>query len=364
MRGKGMDNNIYLILVVSLAAVLLCFLSIILLWIYQYTVKVSADKVENKVRKMLINIMSLESDERENTIIELCEFVKKKHGRIQLLINVSLEYMDNCSVEEYKLFLELYEKSGVTHYLIKRLSSKNKFVVSMVCRYLGDLRIKGAESHLRDLVNYANDDVMYNILLSLSKLGDEEGITIILTNYANRINLSYRAIVEIISIYSGSKMELLKRIVTSCDDYIRGVIIKAAASYRFEEMKDYYVKYIKSEDKNVRIASIRALSELGDKSQESYLSDMLFDSAWEVRAAAAKCLEKIGTSKSFSILAKAISDSEWWVRHNAASTLILLPGGREYADKVINGDDMYARDAIKYALEISEDTTVDNNVIR
>lgn len=357
-----MDINIYLVLAGSVAAVIICLLAIILLWFYQYLDKMKAGEEESRIRRLLTDLIELTDLEREDTIIELGKYIKKKSRRMQLLINLSIQYVENCGPEIHSLFLELYEKSGVTQYLIQKLSVKNKYIVSMACRYLGDLRIKGSESHLRSLMGDTNDDVIYNILLSLAKLGDEEGITIILTQHSNRLNLSYRAIVEILSRYSGSKKDLIKKIIDSCDNYIKGIIIKAAANYKFEDMVEYYVKYIRSEDKNLRIACIRALSELGDKLNESYLSDTLFDKAWEVRAAAAKGLEKIGTSKSFSALEKAASDNEWWVRHNAASTLVLIPGGRKYADKILNGPDAYARDAIKYAVEVSEKAAVENDV--
>jgi len=186
----------------------------------------------------------------------------------------------------------------------------------------------------------------------LQDFGDINGLIFILTNKSENINISYRAVIEIISAFKGSKEDLIKRTLELSDDYIKGILIKAAADYKFEGLRKYYLKYLKSDDKNLKIACIRALCGLGDSVYEDYIIDMLDDKAWEVRAAAAKSLEKIGTNNCFTALGKTIGDSEWWVRYNVASTLILLPGGKEYASKIINGDDQYAREAVVSVLEM------------
>ena len=120
----------------------------------------------------------------------------------------------------------------------------------------------------------------------------------------------------------------------------------------FRSLRDYYIKYLKSEDKNLRIACIRALCDLKNSNNEEYIINMLYDKQWEVRAAAAKSLQTIGTSSSFVALAKTAGDSEWWVRHNAACTLILLNGGKEYATNIINSKDKYAKEAVENAIEM------------
>jgi hypothetical protein len=347
-----MNINPYLILGVSFILVCILYLSIVVLWVYQSRKETVTGSFKNKITQMLTNAMQLTGRKGEKAFNSLASFVSSKPIRIETFIKLVLEYDEGYVIGRHEFFMRLYERSGVINYIIKGLSSNNKFIISTCCRYVGDLHITGMEARLLSLIEYTDDDIIYNILLSFSRLGYGEGIKIILTEHEGKLNLSNRAIVEILAAYSGSKEELLKEIIDLCNIYIKSIIIKAAVNYRFNGMKEYYLRYLKSDDKNLRIACIRALGGLQSSSNENYLATMLFDKEWEVRAAAAKELELIGTPRSFSALEKAASDSQWWVRNNAANTLVRIPGGRQYAAKIISGADEYARDAINRALEV------------
>ena len=346
-----MNVNPYLILGVSVILVMVFYILIIALWFYQRRQDMINARLNAKISEMLNRALELAESDKKKAYNLFCQFVDGKSSRVKVLIKIIADYGDDKILEKHGFFTRLYKKSGIKKQLIKDLSSNNDFVVSAACRYVGELHITGMEENLLELVEYANGDVIYNILLSLSKLGSKDGVKVILTQYEKRLNLSNRAIVEILECYTGSKEDLIISIIDLCNNYIRGIIIKAAASYKFSGMKEYYIKYMGSEDKNLKIACIRALSSLKDYSVEEQLIASLYDKEWEVRAAAAKELEQVGSSLSFPALEKAISDSEWWVRRNAANTLVVINGGREYAAKIIHGSDRYAKDAIRYAME-------------
>lgn len=349
-----MEGNVYIILFISIIIVVTFFLSIITLWLYQYLQRFISIKFENEIKKTLNDLFQDSANKRKDDVQKLRQLIKNRSKRIELLIDILSNYKEEFITEKHEIFLHIYKEVYITEFLTKKLNSKNKYDVSRACRHIGNLKITGTEAYLLSLLENEDNDIIYNVLLSLSSLGDEAGIVNILTNYSSKLNLSYRTIIEIFSYYRGDKAVLSKKILDSCDDYIRSIIIKAAAKYKFEDMKEYYEKYIMSEDKNLRIACIRALSELGDKAYEENLIKLLFDDAWEVRAAAAKGLESIGTEESFRHLAKSLTDSEWWVRHNSAKALVSIDGGKTFAIGLMNEEDKYASDAIKYALDTVE----------
>lgn len=352
-----MTKSALYFLIISSGLLLFYFVLIIYTWFYRYFTELKTAKVKKQLEVLLASFFLAAAKEknilqRVNAILKLKSFVKHSATRKESLINIIIDYGDDFIESNHSLLMNLYIVTGIKAFLIKRLTSRSFFLKSLACRQLGALKLKNTEAYIRKLIFCDNNDVKYNVMLALAKLGDTRGLRNILTNKSENIRLSYRAIIEIVSVYNGSKEELFEETLELCDDYIKGILIKSAADYKIEVLREYYVKYLKSEDKNLRIACIRALCELINSVNEEAIVNMLEDKDWEVRAAAAKSLGKIGTSNCFAALEKTISDSEWWVRHNAACTLILLPGGREYASRIINGRDQYAREAVVSAIEM------------
>ena len=337
-----MNKSALYLLFIAAGLLLIYFVLIIYVWFYRYFSELTTKKVKKRLEKLVSSFFIAANKKGDflkeiNEVQELKSYVRNSGTRKESLINIIIDYGDVFIESNHDLLMELYEVTGIKTFLIKRLTSKSLFIKSLTCRQLGALKLKNTEPYILKLSSCENNDVRYNVLLALAKLGDLKGLVYILTNNSENIHISYRAIIEIISAFNGSKEELFEKTLKSSDNYIKGILIKAAADYKIEGLREYYIKYLKNEDKNLRIACIRALCELPNLDNEEYIINMLDDKDWEVRAAASKSLEKIGTSNSFTSLGKTIGDSQWWVRHNAACTLILLPGGKEHAFKIING---------------------------
>lgn len=352
-----MDKTASYLLIISAGLLVIYSALIIYVWFFRYFSDLTTNKEKGNLERMFSRILKVTNNETVNfgnikEVQELTSFVKGSGSRKESLINIIINYEDDFIETNHPLLMNLCEVTEIKSYLIKRLTSKSSFKKSLACRQLGILKLENTAKYIRKLSYCKDKDVRYNVFLTLAKLGNLEGIVDILTKDYEDVHLSHRAVIEIISSFTGSKQELFQKTLPLSDDYVRGVLIKAAAQYKIEGLRDYYIKYLKSEDKNLRIACIRALCDLKNSNNEEYIINMLYDKQWEVRAAAAKSLQTIGTSSSFVALAKTAGDSEWWVRHNAACTLILLDGGKEYAAKIINSNDKYAREAVVNAIEM------------
>ena len=352
-----MDKTALYLLLISAGLLVLYIVLIIYVWFFRYFTDLTTKKVKKRLEKMFSSFLSVINNNANNCQVvngvqELKSFVKNSLSRKESLINIIINYGDDFIESNHHLLMNLCEVTEIKSFLIKRLTSKSSFKKSLACRQLGELKLENTEKYILKLGACKNNDVRYNVFLAIAKLGDLKGIVYLLTNNYEDIHLSHRAIIEIISAFSSSKEELFYKSLPLSDDYVRGVLIKAAADYKIEGLREYYIKYLKNDDKNLRIACIRALCDLENSNNEEYIINMLDDKEWEVRAASAKSLERIGTSNSFAALAKTAGDSEWWVRHNAACTLILLDGGKEYASKIININDKYAREAVVNAIEM------------
>ncbi|ASS67465.1 MULTISPECIES: HEAT repeat domain-containing protein [unclassified Paenibacillus] len=329
-------------------------LAIVLTWVYGHFMAQRLAHMNRKLNALFSSFKSsTHEEEEEEAVARIADFVGRSRRKKEQLIGIIIAQGENFIVSDAERLGRLYEHTGIRTYLIRQLASKRDYIQALGCRHLGDLAIRSAEKNIHALMDSSNNDVIYHALLALAKLGNPQSLAHVLVENSKRISLSFRAVVEILTVFKGSKEELFINTIELSDDYLKGILIKAAADYEFESLSSYYIRYLDSDSKNLRIASIRALGQLKDPAFEVYLIEMLRDQEWEVRAAAAKSLDKTGTSKSFEALEKMAGDREWWVRHNAAASLVTIPGGKEYAERILESEDQFAREAIIGVMERS-----------
>lgn len=344
-----MTNEAYILLWISSGLIISFFIAIVCTWIYGHNNMMVFSKIDNILEKLLSSYLHAGEKERESIIYQIKKYIKRSSVKKERMISHIIQYGDEFILQYHEPLLHLCEETGIKTFLFKQLRSKQDDNKALACRQLGDLRIYAAGPHISKLINSKNNNVVYNVLLALTKLGDLNNLAHILVTNSRNITISSRAVIEIVEEFKGAKEDLFKQAIDLSDDHLRGILIKAAAMGQYEGLSHYYVKYLNSEDVNVRIACLRALSELKNPKFEQLLIGMLEAKEWEVRAAAAKGLQHVGTSSCFGPLVKMASDKEWWVRRNAASTLVSIPGGKEYAMKMLSGKDQFALDAIAAA---------------
>lgn len=348
-----MTNQAYVLLWISSGLIFSLFLAIVATWLYGHISKLIFQKIDQTIEGMLSSYFHAGPEEQHQVILKLNQFTKRSRLKRGLLISHIIQYGEQFIENHHERLMNLYEKTEIKTFLIKQLSSKRDSIKALACRQLGDLRLHSTEPYICQLMDSNNNNVMYNVLLALAKLGDLNNLAHMLVSNSGNIHISFRAVIEIVEEFKGSREDLFKKTIESGDDYLRGILIKAAADGRYEGLSSYYVKYLSSDNTNLKIACLRALSELSNSAYEQNVIDMLDDEEWEVRAAAAKGLDKIGTSRSVEPLVKMISDKEWWVRHNAATTLVSIPGGKKHAQQILDGNDKYASEAIASAMEMA-----------
>lgn len=348
-----MTNQAYILLWISGSLIFIFFIAIVVTWLYGHISMLVFQKIDKALEGLLSSYLHASGRNQQQAIQKINQYTKRSRLKKLRLISHIIKQGEAYIEKHHEQLMGLYEATEIKKFLIKRLSSRKDYIKALTCRQLGDLRLNSTESYIVNLIDSKNNNVIYNVLLALAKLGDLNNLTRILVSNSSNISISFRAVIEVVEEFKGSKEDLFKGTIDSCDDYLKGILIKAAADGQYEGLSSYYIKYLSSNNMNLKIACLRALSELQNSTYEQHMIKMLEDEEWEVRAAAAKGLEKVGTSHSLEPLVKITSDSEWWVRHNAASTLVAISGGAEYARQIMDGEDQYARDAIAAAMEMT-----------
>jgi HEAT repeat protein len=105
-----------------------------------------------------------------------------------------------------------------------------------------------------------------------------------------------------------------------------------------------------SDDLEIQIATLDALSELGSSEALTALDSLLDSEQWELRAKAASALGGLGDTSAIRRLVGTMRDENWWVRRSAAAAIARLPEGIAALYLALDDEDPFAADAAAEAL--------------
>ncbi|MFI2857302.1 HEAT repeat domain-containing protein [Paenibacillus sp. JSM ZJ436] len=343
----------FILLWISSGLVMVFFIAIVLMWMSAHHRMKKEQQLSAVFEQELNELLNGKVRESRIRTGEWSRLLRGKAFRYELLISCLARRGEDELYKHQELLYTFYDKVGIIDFLERRLHSNQEHLQALACQYIGDLRLKSFGDEMSRLSSSKSNHVVYHVLLALAKLGDLERLSGTLVKQSSTLSLSFRTLLEVLSEFKGSKRDLFKLTLDQSDDYLKSILIKSAADEQLEGLEEYYLEHLNSSNINLRIACIRALGGWKDSSIEPELVRQLEDPAWEVRAAAAKSLEGTRTRASLQALVQATGDSEWWVRHNAAKTLAASPDGEEYVQRIINGEDQFAREAVIGVMEIS-----------
>ncbi|WP_066068025.1 HEAT repeat domain-containing protein [Alkalithermobacter thermoalcaliphilus] len=262
-----------------------------------------------------------------------------------------LYYLENLKGNiSYKL-TKLAQDIGLVEYELQKLRSKDMHKVAFACKNLGEIRSKRALNSLLELVDIKVVEVKYNALMALAKIGDEETFIKAFKKLSKTIPLSERSLIEIADSFEGDKIYVYRNLMYLEDEFISSIFIKSAGNYKNTELSDEIAIFLCDENKEKKIAALKALGNMGDNRYVIQIIEFLKDESWEVRAIAAKVLGQLQDSKALIPLVEALSDKQWYVRYNAANSLISIEGGIDLVYDVLEGEDKFAKDIVIAALE-------------
>jgi HEAT repeat protein len=105
-----------------------------------------------------------------------------------------------------------------------------------------------------------------------------------------------------------------------------------------------------TDDLEIQIATVDALSELGSPEALPALDSLLDSQQWELRAKSASAIGGLGEHTAIPRLVNAMRDENWWVRRSAAAAIARLPEGIGALYRSLDDEDPFAADAAAEAL--------------
>lgn len=245
------------------------------------------------------------------------------------------------------------EETGLVSFILARFNSKSDLTTAYNCKILGEIRSYTAITKLKTAFNRPSLDVKYNSLMAISKIGEVDAFIDCFLTIDKKLNLSERSLLEIIDSFEGNKSELYRRIIDSGNPFITTLFIKSLGNYKDVQFNDRISKFLKEDNKNLKIATIKLIGQTVDFRYFNDIIEALGDENWEVRAVAAKSLGNFQDERAINFLLKALSDSSWWVRYNAAEAIFNIPKALEKVNNVFDNNDSFAKDSLIYSMEVS-----------
>lgn len=342
-------------------SILIFSVIIILLYAYLITEKLYEDYINRKKRRVhkdvsgYLDDIASRLDEYEVTSVQLKVlkgFMKDRIKR-EIIEERFLFYFENLRGSISNKLTKLAEDIGLVDYELEKLKSKDMHKVALACKNLGEIRSKKALGSLLDLIDIEVVEVKYNVLMALAKIGDEEAFIEAFKKLSKTIPLSERSLVEIADSFEGDKIYVYRNLFYLEDEFISSIFIKSAGNYKNTLLADEIAIFLADENKEKKIAALKALGNMGDNRYVIQIIELLNDESWEVRAIAVKVLGQLQDNRALIPLVKALSDKEWYVRYNAANSLISIEGGIELVYDVLEGEDRFAKDIVVSVLETS-----------
>lgn len=289
-----------------------------------------------------------------NNVKKIC----KNEDKREIVEESVLYYLENFKGDFSPKLVELCEYIGIVKYEINNLKDKNNFKKALAAKRLGEYRSKKAIEPLLNEINIRNSDVKYNILLALSKIGEENSFIEAFNGIDSAVILSERSLIEIVDSFEGDKNKIYRAMINSDNYFIASVFVKSAGNHKDITLSYDISKYLSSENKEMRIAAVKAVGSIGDRRYLDDIIKLLEDEEWEVRAVTARALNNFSEDKILRPLAKSLSDPQWHVRYNAATSILNHKEGMSVISYVFRGEDKFAKDIIISAIESSSNNSL------
>lgn len=345
----------YIVLAVCLIVIIIEFI-----WLYILSAKGEAAATHSHVSTTTINekLDNIISSPTAASMFDGIEDLKGYIGHDKFRMNTMCERImelvkiyGGTKIENFQKAVFLIIKTiEPAEFYCAMLESRDVYDRAYACRKVADFCVAEKIGSIRGMLSIRNNNLYYNASLALSELGDEEGVYSAISEIRNNYHLSHRIIVEILDRYTGDITSLGRRLLGVRNDYIRASTVKALVKHRLTIFEKDYLEFLDEENINLKIAAIKALGEIGRPEYEQALILASRNQEWAVRSAAVRAMAKLRSPDIMKAVAQATGDKEWWVRYNAAQTLTEIDSNFTYIEKVLNGHDRYASEAVIHAL--------------
>ena len=230
---------------------------------------------------------------------EITSLVREIDGDFEvyeLSVEAMREYRDQSGDEGVdRIIDEVNVQADPVAIYAAMLEEGDVYRKSYACRRLSDLGAAEYRDELRKYVDSKNRDLAYNAAMGLAKFGDTDVVAEYLLAIQDDRMYSARIVNEFFDVFSGDRAELAARLFETCNPYMKNTIIKAIAHFRLDVFRPMYIEGATGNDRQHKIACIKALAEFGREEDEQILQMAAKDRDWVIRSSAVRGLSKLSS---------------------------------------------------------------------
>ena len=345
--------------IISIIALLLCLFIIGIEYIFHYRLAeiqddntARLDGIRRRLKMRVEGVLFAPTDRcRADEITSLVREIDGDFEVYELSVEAMREYRDQSGDEGVdRIIDEVNVQADPVAIYAAMLEEGDVYRKSYACRRLSDLGAAEYRDELRKYVDSKNRDLAYNAAMGLAKFGDTDVVAEYLLAIQDDRMYSARIVNEFFDVFSGDRAELAARLFETCNPYMKNTIIKAIAHFRLDVFRPMYIEGATGNDRQHKIACIKALAEFGREEDEQILQMAAKDRDWVIRSSAVRGLSKLSSLTALNTVKRALSDKEWWVRHTAADSIIKMNVSPRDLEDILGGYDRFAADAVKNVL--------------
>ncbi|MGF7058964.1 HEAT repeat domain-containing protein [Brassicibacter mesophilus] len=310
-------------------------------------------------RKIIKKIQSNIKREKRDLFVDRIEKYLHQNGKMKISKNLSrfemnlmeeiiFEYLTYSKGDMKQAIIEVAYESGIVEKQMHEIKKRNWWSQATAAHRLGILKYENAVPILLEKLESKNKEIQFKSGEAIIRITGAQHLEYVIKCLTNNEQKNYKRILDMIDginqdIYS----VLQKKIDGDCKEYII-IGLEALAKRKDYRIVPYIKKYLSNEDKEIRIAALKASNEIGDIGDFEYTKMILNkynDYSWEVRSFLARALSNFRNIDSTKILVKLMKDSRWRVRYNAGNSLAIHgENGIFMLSCMLFSDDKFAQD--------------------
>jgi HEAT repeat protein len=243
-------------------------------------------------------------------------------------------------------------ESGLGRALTRQLESRRPVLRGTAALLIGRFQFPHAAELLAPLVDDRDGDVRLAAVRALAAVRDRSAAEVLIGTLLGG-QLEHERIIERLA-DSWALPSILDVLRSGWGDPpARASLARALGLVGDPAAEPALRAMLQADEVEERISAARALGTAGTRSSARDLEQTLDAPEWQVRAQAARSLGLLGVESAVPALGRCLHDQAWWVRFAAAESLAELgESGRDELRRAVDGDDRYAADRAREALEL------------
>lgn len=234
-----------------------------------------------------------------------------------------------------------FDELGLVDMVLARLSHRNWWIRAESAYQLGLMNNQRALGALQAALRDPHREVLLCASRALAHIQGVEAVLPILKHFEQP---SRWATLEVADIFFSMGNEVVPQLMSTLNDITleaQRLVIEILGHFRDPRMMAPLLPYLKSEDKEIRAKTLKAVGALGNSQAVPFVQACLEDGDWQVRLLACGALGQMKDPSALPVIAKRLMDPEVRVRQRAVEVLasfgfigrLYLEGVHPYADE-------------------------------